>query len=285
MKRYCFLLIVLIFFVFECYASGTSNLMMNDIQENLLPSDSPFELLDNPAGIAFSKYPVISFMHHVYLQEMSIDSLNLIYPFRNFTFGAAPTYFRREQMLQDEYGNNNARSFNYSGLILPFAASYLVNNFSIGSTVKYYSEEINDYATSITTIDIGSVLQFNKIRLGVSGLNLTGKLDYYQLPRTFKSGVEFTHGNYVVSTEYDRNLLDETDSICLGSRILIAKMLCVKYNYKFKEDNGGLSGGLELKMDDYAVDYTYLGASDFGIAHRAGISVLFGFKRDNSANK
>jgi len=82
--------------------------------------------------------------------------LGIVYPGRHFAVGMTPTYIEmKPEPIYDASGNDTDRTFNYQGLILPFAVSCLLRNAAIGTSVKYYSEEIGSYAQSVTTVDIG----------------------------------------------------------------------------------------------------------------------------------
>lgn len=240
-------------------------------------SDDPFGIYSNPASISFVRYPVVSFLHHVYLNDMSRESLSFVYPFRSFTFGISPTYYNIKPGYDyNSIWNSEESQFRYTGMVLPFTISYLLNNFSIGTTIKHYQDQVNDYAREVTSIDFGSILSLSRFRFGISGLNLVGKIDYYEIPRTIKSGIAYVHNNITVSTDYNKELLDTDDSLSIGSKIFVAKSLFFTSSYKFGEEFNELDGGFGLRLDDYAIDYAVTSCKDQGNIHRAGVSVIFG---------
>ncbi|MEW6556283.1 MAG: PorV/PorQ family protein [Elusimicrobiota bacterium] len=240
-------------------------------------SNETFGLHYNPAGISFIENAAVSFLHHIYLQDFNGEFLGFVKPVGKFAVGCAPAYIgMKQEPIYDTLGNETGESFQYNGLVIPAAVSYLLSkNVAIGTNLKHYSETIDDFSQSVFTVDVGSILSYRSFRLGVSGLNLIGELEGYQLPRTLKTGLAVVAKKFTLSTEFDRQLVKQENLISVGAEVPVAKIFYLRAGYKIKGngDFGGPTGGVGINWKGINLDYAFSGYGDLGTTHRAGISL------------
>jgi len=252
-------------------------------------SDEPFGVYYNPAGISFMDKGAISFAHHSYIQDFNSESMGIVFAPDFGAIAITPSYiYMKSEPIYDSFGDSTGKSFRYSGFILPLTISAGVNNFSFGTTLKYYSESIDDYSVSYLPIDLGMMFRLGILRLGISSLNLKnlkgGETDV-QMPRTLKTGVALVYKGFTLSCESDRQLVRKESGFSVGGEIQLAKIISLRSGYKSDQDFGGMAAGLGIKLGDSNIDYAFLNYGDLGNTHRIGVSFGIGPSKGEFAER
>ncbi|MBI4655576.1 MAG: hypothetical protein HY746_02390 [Elusimicrobia bacterium] len=243
-----------------------------------------FGMYYNPAGIAFTQKPVVSLAQHVYVQDISGNSLSFVYPFKKWAIGLASTLFSmKEEPIYDSFGNPTGESFGYKAGIYPVTVAKAFGNLGIGSSIKYYSETISEQSGTMT-FDIGAIYRTGPLQFGFASMNLGGKVFDYDLVRIQRLGAAYSKGKYVFSADIKKE--GQSGSfVNAGAEVGLADMLKLRGGWRFKEDFGGLCFGLGLKLGNFNFDYAFLSYGDLGNTHKAGISYLFGKKEKKEIEK
>jgi len=239
-------------------------------------SNDAFGMYYNPAGIGFIKNPVLSFAHHIYVQDINGDSLGFVYPFKNLVIGYAPTFFyMKEEPIYDSFGNTTGGNFGYDSTIVPITIAIPFGNLSIGSSLKYYSETIYKETEKTTIFDLGGIYKAGDFRFGFALQNLGGKLYDYDIIKIQRYGAAYTQSNYTLSADIEKEG-EAKNSINVGAEINLANVFKLRGGYRFKEDFGGMTFGIGFKLGNLSFDYSFLDYGDLGNTHKAGISYQFG---------
>ena len=240
-------------------------------------SNDSYGMYYNPAGIGFIKNPVIGFIHHSYVQDINGNSISFVYPFKNWAIGLGGTSFSMErEPIYDSFGNDTGREFDYESEIFPISVAYMMRNFAMGFSIKLYQEwESGENTKDITTFDLGAIYQVNKFRFGYASQNMVGDMYNYPLVKVQRLGVAYNAGKYLFSADIKKEG-ESGSSVNAGAEIEIADILKLRGGYRFKEDFGGMTFGLGLKLGNFNFDYAFLDYGDLGKTHKAGISLNFG---------
>ncbi len=241
-------------------------------------ADEPFGLYYNPAGMAYAEHPVVSLVYHKYLQDISGNSLALVYPFKKFTLGVAPTLFSmKEEPVYDSLGADTGEKFGYESKIISVAIARKIGNLAVGVAGKSYSEDMSGQAAATTAYDIGAIYKFDRFSFGAAIQNLGGKLYEYELAKVERLGAAYTKGKYTAAADFKKEGEDKA-SFGFGGAYALAGALTLRGGWRFKEEFGGITFGLGAGFKGFTFDYAFLSYGDLGATHKAGVSFAFGAK-------
>ena len=207
-------------------------------------ADEPFGLNYNPAGIAFVPSPMASFLHQVYVQDVTAEFLGFVQPLGRVSLAAAPALLSmKEEPVYDAQGAPTGATFQYEGTLLPGGVSYRKNNSAAGAVVKYYSEKIAGFSQNATTLDVGTLHRISNYRFGAAGQNLVGRLGDYDLPRTLRLGAAYEHKFVTVAVDAGRQLVQGKNIFSAGAEFAATAHAALRTGYRSQEF-GGLSAGI-----------------------------------------
>ncbi|MBU2574723.1 MAG: hypothetical protein KKH28_11670 [Elusimicrobia bacterium] len=268
---------------------------MGDVSAAL--SDDPFGLYYNPAGMVFVKHPAVSFVHHKYLQDISGNSLGFIYPFpakqpggsppilpggrsasggNNWAIGIAPTVFKmKEEPIYDSLGADTGEKFGYESKIIPVALAGRIGNLAVGVAGKSYSEDISGQTSATTAYDVGAIYRFGDLSFGAAMQNFGGKIFGYNVVKVQRAGIAYTGAKYSAAADLKKEGEDKS-SLGLGGSFALAEALKLRGGWRLKDEFGGITFGLGLKLGALNFDLSY---GDLGSTHKAGVSLVFGARK------
>jgi hypothetical protein len=251
------------------------------------------------------------FSHSEYAADIDLDYLSVHTRRQNFGFGLtfgslrSGDILRTTELHQEGTGQYfNANQF-FAGLTV---ARAMTDRFSIGGTLKYYQENLDEYRLSSIMADLGIlyVLGVGDINIGFTVRNFGGSLkpdgtppalpDGYQPAGDFQSFAAPTEGSFGVSKRWrlGRNVSlltvtdfyhpsDATETFRLGSELSILERFHLRAGYETSRDEGGFAAGFGLqlvrKQLDLRVDYAYSDMGAFGAVHHVSIDLSPLFKR------
>jgi hypothetical protein len=175
-------------------------------------------------------------------------------------------------------------------------ARMLTDKFSVGGTVKYIGQYIDDESANGFAVDVGTLYDtgFKTLRLAMSIQNFGGDMKFveeeYPLPITFKFGVAMDvvdTGMHLLTTSVEMNHPnDNAEQVNWGVEYWFNNMFALRSGYKFNSDSVGLSAGLGAKVPisfaQLMVDYAYTDVGhmakddEFGEnAHRISLGLAF----------
>lgn len=245
-------------------------------------ADEPLGTYYNPAGIASLKRPAVSFVHHIYLQDITGDSVGVVLPVGGFVLGLAPTSFKmKEEAVYDSFGNDTGQTYGYQSMIIPLAVARRFGPLAAGAALKSYSETIDGEASKTTAFDVGATYSFKKLRLGFASQNLGGKIFDYPLAKLHRLGAAYAGAGYSVALDAVKEGTAGS-YLNVGGEYSLLEMIRLRAGLRLREEFGGPTFGLGFNVGSFVADYAFVGYGDLGTTHKMGLSYMFGTSEKKS---
>lgn len=273
----------------------------------------------NPAGIALREdRGQVSFSYNKWIAELTQNALAATYSLDDvgtigigvMTFGLSGIAADRDvypgnpalQALQID--QQSSSSYDYMDLLVQASFSrYVTDRLSLGVSVKYISEKIDDQSAGAIAFDFGSVYSIGVMnwKIGARINNLGGDIKFYDyaspIPLTFSIGTSIAplqDENSMLTVAVDAvKPQDGTQFFFTGVEYMFMNMISVRGGYKLNysgTDDGGASfrsaikttiegfsagAGFNTTVSDYGVrlDYSYTSMDILDAAHRVTLSV------------
>ncbi len=266
----------------------------------------------NPAGIMRSPGRKNWFASHTkYTADIDMDFMSFHMRGQNFGYGISMGVLRSGDILRtDEYHQQgtgqyfNANQF-YVGASL---ARAMTDRFSIGGTVKYYQENLDEYQLRSVLADMGILFLVGEgnLSIGFSVRNFGGGLQPDGTPPAMPDGFvpasEFqkfsapTTGAFGIAKTWDvskkLDLLttaefnhpsDYRESFRFGGELEINKLLFLRTGFETSREEGGFAAGfgIQLMRKQFLlrVDYAFSDLGSFGIIHHISVDLSPLYKR------
>lgn len=281
-----------------------------------LPGDVN-QMFWNPAGIALKTDRMqASFSYNKWIADLSHNAAAVTYNLEEVgTIGVGVIMFGISGIPADRdiptdpalapfrVDPNNSSSYDYSDLAVQLSyAKYVIDNLSLGVTLKYVSQSIDGLSTSAFAVDFGSVYHIGIYDWTIAARfnNLGSDMKYYDiafgLPLSFSIGsaiTPFTFGDARVSVAVDAvKPQDGPQYFFSGVEANFMNMISVRGGYKVNysgTDDGGTSArgainntiegfsagaGLTTELAGYGVrvDYSFTQMDILDAAHRVTLS-------------
>jgi len=266
----------------------------------------------NPAGIMRTPGTHNLFMAHTeYTADIDLDFLSYHWRGQNFGYGISAGMLRSGDIPRtDELHQDTGATFDADQYVLGLTlARAMTDRFSIGGTVKYYQENLDEFEIRSVMADLGILyfIGYGDMRVGFAVRNFGPKLkpggtpppiagdfepaDEFQsfsTPTVGAFGLAFTvplgeNIGWLNSWEFSHPS-DFQESFHLGSELALAKMLFLRAGYETGRDRGGFAAGFGVLVGreswDLRLDYAYSDMGNFGTIHHFSLDLtpLFGRK-------
>jgi len=258
----------------------------------------------NPAGLMRTPGRQNYFAAHTeYTADIDLDYAAFHMRRQNFGYGLYAGVLRSGDILRtDEFHQEGTGQYftanqMYLGASL---ARAMTDRFSIGVTLKYYQENLDEYQIQTVLADLGILyyIGLGDTRIGFSVRNFGGDLkpggtppvlpdgfvavtefQSFSAPTVGTFGAARTWGlseNLDLLTSADFNHpSDFKESFRMGSELGIRKMFFLRAGYETSRDVGGFSAGfgLQLRKPRYQLrlDYAYSDMGTFGTVHNLSV--------------
>lgn len=266
----------------------------------------------NPAGIMRSPGRTNYFASHSkYTAGIDMDFMSVHMRRQNFGFGVSMGVLRSGDILRtDEFHQQgtgqyfNANQF-YVGASL---ARAMTDRFSIGGTVKYYQENLDEYQLQSVLADMGILFLVGQgdMSIGFSVRNFGGSLkpggsppalpDGYVPAADFQKFAAPTTGAFgiaktwvlgkkvdLLTTAEFNHPSDYRESFRFGGELGITKMLFLRSGFETSRENGGFAAGFGLQFNRkqflLRVDYAFSDLGSFGTIHHISVDLSPLYKR------
>jgi hypothetical protein len=260
----------------------------------------------NPAGIMRTPGRTNWFASHTeYTADIDLHHLSVHHRKQNFGFGLMMGVLRSGDILRtDELHQEgtglyfNANQF-YLGASL---ARAMTDRFSIGGTIKYFQENLDEFQTKTVTADLGILyfLGLGDLRVGFAVRNFGPEMRPGGSPPPIGGGVEAadtfqkfpapTVGSFGAARTWalgrEVDLLtaadfnhpsDYAESFRLGAELGLRDLLYLRGGYETSRDEGGASAGFGLRLERkqflVRIDYAYSDMGTFGEIHRFSVDL------------
>lgn len=240
----------------------------------------------NPAGLVQMSNPEIMFVHSALFEGINMEYLAVGDRItENSAAGAAFFYLYSDSIEKyDRYGQRMGSSYDTNSSVI--TASYsrkLLDNLNLGINLKRISAALEEEKASTIGADIGGLMRFDKLKTGLSVLNLGGTMEFVNaqesLPMVIKLGA-----SYKVLEELllalDINLPQDSGvGINIGaeySKTFIDNLnLSVRGGFKtYSAGNLSLGGG--INWSDWDLNFAMVPYADLGSTFRVDLIKRFG---------
>ncbi len=266
----------------------------------------------NPAGIMRTPgRKNFFFSHSEYVADIDLEYLSFHMRRQNFGYGLTMGILRSGDILRtDEFHQEGTgQYFNANQFFLGATlARAMTDRFSLGGTVKYYQENLDEFQIKSVLADLGILyyVGLGDTRVGFSVRNFGSDLkpggsppampDGYVASTDFQSFSAPTVGTFgaaktwhlsenlgLLTTADFNHPSDFKESFRMGSELDVKKMLFLRVGYETSRDVGGFAAGfgIQLKRRSYLfrLDYAYSDQGTFGTVHHISIDLSPLFKR------
>lgn len=245
------------------------------------------------------------FSHSAYTADIDLDYLAFHLRRQNFAFGLTMGVLRSGDILRtDEFHQEgtgvyfNANQFFIGGTL----ARAMTDHFSVGGSIKYYQENLDEFQIKTVLADIGILyyLGLGDTRIGFSVRNFGGDLrpdgtppalsDGYVASTEFQSFAAPTVGSFGVARTWGLSqhigLLtaadfvhpsDYKESFRTGAELGLNRMLFLRAGYETSRVEGGFSAGFGVQLNRkqlrLRIDYAYSDMGTFGTVHHLSVDL------------
>jgi hypothetical protein len=268
-----------------------------------IDGSSPFW---NAAGIARTPGRKNFFVSHTeYAADINVEYMAFHMRQQNFAYGVTAGILRSGDILRtDEFHQEGTgQYFNANQFFIGASlARAMTDRFSIGGTVKYYQENLDEYQIKSVLADMGILyyLGFGDTRIGFSVRNFGADLkpsgtapalpDGYQPSKDFQSFAAPTVGTFgaartwglsqnisLLTTADFAHPSDYKESFRMGGELGLNRMLFLRAGYETSRVEGGFAAGFGVQLNRkqlrLRVDYAYSDMGTFGTIHHLSIDL------------
>lgn len=231
----------------------------------------------NPGGLVFSRNKELLLMRSFWFLGTSYNHFAISLPSAGYgAFGLSVSYLGYGDF--DGYDEHYQPLSSFSAYDMNVAVSYsqiITDAFSLGITIKYIMEKIEETSGKAFAVDIGA--RYHKQRapfsLGFSARNLgtTMKLESegYSLPMEFTLGAALHLNQFTLPADIGYST-DDGIEFSAGAEYMLASIMSVRAGYKMGATPTGLSGlraGCGFMVGRIYLDYAFAPYDNLGNAH------------------
>jgi len=253
----------------------------------------------NPAGLNYTGNLGFTFMHAIWFEGVSCESLGVNLNLPNFgKVGLGVQYLAVGSMPGADALGISTGDFFPGDLAISLSYAMNMSGYDLGVTAKYISLTVTKSASTFA-LDLGAIKKIN-----ISGTNAAVSFTARNigLPVSFGSVSEGLPGSINLGIALDplRDLTVSAEA-CLpwdNSLFVMAgaeyKLDAGDFDFKIRAgynartaqagELGGLTAGFGAISGDYALDYAFIPLGNLGYTHRISVSVVFE-KKNNAPVK
>lgn len=232
-------------------------------------SEEAYSFLLNPAAGLFARQNIISVAQNYWIFDTKLNSAAYLNPSGKTSFGVAYRYL--------DYGKLDNRTdtgiligeFHPMDLILSFNFGYRITpNQYAGINVNALYEKIDTASSYGYTLDLGythlSMIKGQKFSIAIKNIGQTSEMENetIDLPISFELGaIQDYQISYIgLSIEFKmiRHIDDDAFKAVFGTKIILNKILDLKFGYKPNHDAESFSTGFGINLKKIALDYAYV---------------------------
>jgi hypothetical protein len=254
-------------------------------------ADDSNSILFNPAGLARSRGPSMSFTHFSSFANTNYEYIDFVKPVGKWAYGGSLLYDSTGNFdWIDSAGSDRGAVENYDFVATAAAAYPVLSWLSGGVCMKYFQSCIYTFTKYGAAFDAGILARVKdkepEIDLGCVLQNIGWQSAYITkpeaLPINLKTGIGFKFKalNFCrISADIDVNkkvLLDEYADIGAGVEFNFFESMFLRAGYGFKHEGNTVSlgaGAVLLKL--FEISYAFVPLEDLGAVHRMSIDVFF----------
>ncbi len=248
----------------------------------------------NPAGLGQLKRNEVTFMHNIWLQDITYNYLAYAHTLKYGTLGVSFYHLRYGEIQGYDVTGSVAEKL--SPYDLTGAVSFgtkIINRKNrylfIGTSVKYIYEYLDSSEADTYAVDMGCIYKMLDIpvSLGVTAQNIGAKIKFEEsseeLPLNVKAGTGLRLFGDNIKLAFDYTFAaNEEDYFSTGGEYRFLNFLFVRLGFRSNQSlDNGLRYGMGVSGRSLSLDYSYVPYSDLGDTHRFSCSLRFGSKYGN----
>lgn len=143
--------------------------------------DDPSALSVNPAGLGNIENMEILFSHYEWITDIDYEYLAVAVPsFKGIKgnqgiLGGSISYLHLPSFFQYGEWGERIGDLNFSSLAVTFGYGQKIGNFTIGNSIKFIREQIDDFSDITFAIDLGTIYTVKLPSRKIAGFSLKGK--------------------------------------------------------------------------------------------------------------
>jgi hypothetical protein len=276
---------------------GPRAIGMGEAQVGL--ADDAFATYWNPAGLSQLQVPEAGFVHTEHVEGIQEQYATYAHPLSKGVLAGAFTHLGIEKFQGYDAGGQPTAEIGASDTA--FALSYartvredrrLGSALAFGMTGKWIRETLQDVSANAIAADLGLHWTPGRRwkgrlagwRAGMVARNLGSSIKFdeesFALPRSLSAGIAYT-GVWLgesLTVALDATQPSDGDAyFSTGLELWTLRTLVLRTGYTTYGDLGnGLRAGAGIRLKNFEINYAWTGLSDFGNAHRIGLTYRFG---------
>ncbi|MFN0117896.1 MAG: PorV/PorQ family protein [Elusimicrobiota bacterium] len=242
----------------------------------------------NPAGLSKVESTELALMQNSYLVDTNYQYAGLALPTRNYTF--AFSFYRMDYGSIDSYNASNVKqgSFNAGSMAGSISlAKKLSDSASMGMSLKYISESIENESGTAFAADFGGIMKVSRFSIGASIQNLGSSIKFVKesedLPLTIRLGASTQFFNEKLTGAFDiSKARDNEATFHTGLDYKLLSIVSLRAGYQVTPGNSlnidgitNISGGMGISLKNFNIDYAVSPFGDLGMAHRISLKYKF----------
>ncbi|MFH1620354.1 MAG: hypothetical protein ABIG11_10700 [bacterium] len=163
---------------------------------------------------------------------------------------------------------------------LGYGRSYLEGLIGLGAAVKYLYEKIDTESAHAAAADFGAMFYLDNfglpLVLGVSAQNFGTKVRFKntgeELPTNVRTGLAYYFSGIGLFVA-DVNLPGHGNpTVHFGGEYTPLERLALRLGYNGRNDAGGVTAGIGIKISRFSADYAFVPYGDLGSSHQLSVS-------------
>ena len=217
--------------------------------------DDPSALSVNPAGLGNIANMEILFSHYEWITDIDYEYLAVAVPsFKGIKgnqgiLGGSIAYLHLPSFFQYDDWGEKIGDLNFSSLAVTFGYGQKIGNFTIGNSIKFIREQIDDISDTAFAIDLGTIYTVKLPSRKIAGFSLKGKslkfgaallnigvgggIKGYSTPMILKFGVGSRVGKgFLIDLDFEKPW-DNRIRINLGIEYTLKGIISIRSGYRF----------------------------------------------------
>jgi len=240
----------------------------------------------NPGGLGFLQEKELTAMYASWLADMNYEFAGYAQPLSNgLAIGGSLVMLQSGEMEKRSDTREKLGTFSATDTCGTLAiAKKVQDNVSLGGSVKFISQKIEDESATGVAVDLGALVKTGiaNLNVGLAVRNLGPQMKFisegYDLPLTLAVGLNYSLPK--VNLTSDINYYDSKVTIGVGMEYQVIKILALDLGYKAGKDNkleglAGLSAGLGFNINRINLSYAWVPYGELSDTHRISLGVKF----------
>ncbi|MEW6620423.1 MAG: PorV/PorQ family protein [bacterium] len=239
----------------------------------------------NPAGLVYAGTISLTAMHNQWFQSIKYEYLGYAQQmWWGGVLGGSLAYLHMGDIKGSLVGNKPAEDWTARDSCLTISYAHPWNDrLSVGANLKIIYEKIEQEDASTIAFDFGTFYKtvIDNLSFGLCLQNVGSGLKFIQeksdLPINIKAGMSVKLLDERLLIALDANKpVDNEMNLRLGVEYQLIDALALRAGYRTDPDIGsGFSGGVGLKVMNYAIDYGFAPYGNLGDTHRISLRMDF----------